>query len=265
VWSMCGRVVTASTPAELSDYMGVDVIVATLEGPDHNVAPTGQLPMVWSEVTGSPVDTELTTDGVTRRLGTASWGLVPSWAKDPSIGHRLFNARSETVADKPSFRSALQHRRCVIPVEGFYEWGPPIPGSRDQARKQPWYVHRSDGSPMVLAGLREEWSGVGDGASTPIRSTCTVITVQAGADLESVHHRMPALLEPEVWAAWLDPTVTDAGPVLPLLRPSATGVVRLHPVDRRVGNTRNKGPDLLNEVDVSPGTDDPPGDQEALW
>jgi len=262
---MCGRVVTASTPGELSDYMGVDEIVATLDGPDHNVAPTGQLPLVWSESADASIDTEPSADGVIRRLGTAGWGLVPSWAKDPSIGHRLFNARSETVAERPSFRSALRHRRCLIPVDGFYEWGPPPPGSRDQARKQPWYVHRSDGSPMVLAGLREEWSGVDDVASTPIRSTCTVITVSAGADLASVHHRMPAILEPEAWAAWLDPTVTDAGAVLPALRPAANGIIRLHPVDRRVGNTLNKGPDLLNEVDLSVGAGGPPCEQEALW
>ncbi len=128
MWSMCGRVVTASTAAELSDYMGVDVIVATLEGPDHNVAPTGQLPMVWSEVTGSPVDTELTTDGVTRRLGTASWGLVPSWAKDPSIGHRLFNA---SVVGPDSHR--CRTRPAAPPA--FGNWSSPTPSCRPAGRQ----------------------------------------------------------------------------------------------------------------------------------
>tara|TARA_B100000315_G_scaffold4243_1_gene4192 strand:- start:62604 stop:63392 length:789 start_codon:yes stop_codon:yes gene_type:complete len=262
---MCGRVVATSTPGELSDYMGVDEIVATLEGPDHNVAPAGQHPRPWSELADTAADTDPSADAVIRRLGTARWGLVPSWAKDPSIGTRLFNARSETVADKPSFRSAMRHRRCLIPVDGFYEWGPPLPGLGDQSRRQPWYVRRSDGSPMVLAGLREEWRGGDDVDPVAPGSTCTVITVPAGADIERVHHRMPAVLEPDSWAAWLDPTVTDAGAVLPVLRPVETGIIELHPVDRRVGNTRNKGPDLLDEIDVPVGACDPPNDQETLW
>ncbi|MDP6176636.1 MAG: SOS response-associated peptidase [Acidimicrobiales bacterium] len=262
---MCGRVVTASSPEELSDYMGVDEIVATLEGPDHNVAPTGQLPMVWVISGDTPVGTGPYCRGTTRCLGIARWGLVPSWVRDPSIGNRLFNARSETVAEKPSFRSALRHRRCLVPVDGFYEWGPVLPDSKERSRKQPWYVHRSDGNPMVLAGLWEEWSGDDDINPASPMNTCTLITVTANADLGEVHHRMPAVLEPDSWADWLDPTVTVAGAVLPVLRPAAAGVIKLHPVDRRVGNTRNKGAHLLDEAAVPAANCGTTGDQEVLW
>jgi len=272
---MCGRVVTTSSPGELSECMAVDEIVATLDGLDHNVAPTGQLPIVWDEGGGNPREppSGRTCGDRVRRLGTARWGLVPPWAKDPSVGGRMFNARAETVAEKPSFRSAFAHRRCLVPIDGFYEWGPAPAGG--PSRKQPWFVHRADGRPMVLAGLWERWSPPGglpagddgpDGRdSAPVLHTCTVITVEANADMAPVHHRMPAVLEPGQWADWLEPDGDDPLHLGSLLLPAPAGCLERYRVDRRVDNARNKGPELLKPV--APGTDTSGGpfSPEALW
>ncbi len=157
---MCGRVVTSATPEELVEYLGADEVLAVLDGPDHNVPPRGRLPLVWEEA-----DAESTT----RLLGTARWGLVPSWAKDPSVGDRMFNARAETVAEKPSFRAAFKRRRCLVPIDGFYEWGPGTArpgGPTGKVRKQPWYVRRADGAPMAMAGLWEDWIDPADEGDT---------------------------------------------------------------------------------------------------
>ncbi len=255
---MCGRVVAAATPEQISRLIGVDEIRERVDRPDHNLAPTGMLPVVWDRFDG---DASATPHGVrTRCLGAARWGLVPSWAKDPSIGARMFNARAETVAEKPSFRRALRRSRCLIPVDGFYEWGP------GDGRKQPWFVHRSDGDLMVMAGLRETWSGAGDTPSATLE-TCTVITVPANPDPEPVHHRMPAVLPAAAWDAWLDTAVADKGQLLQLLKPADRGVVALRPVDHRVNDARNKGPGLLEATPAGGAGDHQPagGSQEALW
>lgn len=265
---MCGRVVTASGPVELSEYLGADAIVDVLDGPDHNVAPSRRLPLAWTS----------DEDGG-RLLGTARWGLVPGWARDPAIGDQMFNARAETVADKPSFRAAFRRRRCLVAVDGFYEWGPDISSStgqrpdNDRPSKQPWYIHRVDGHPLVLAGLWERWVDTGSDNRPPgvepsgdeLR-TCTVITVPANGDLSPVHHRMPAVLESVEWDTWLDADDPDRSDLESLLVPAVDGTLSRHPVDRRVNNARNKGADLLDLVDPAPiDSPLPPIDQGALW
>lgn len=267
---MCGRVVTASGPEELSEHLGVDAVVDVLDGPDHNVAPSGRLPISWE-------DDGDASECRRRLLGTARWGLVPRWAKDPSFGHRTFNARAETVATKPSYRSAFRRRRCVVPVDGFYEWGP---GRSDdggsRARKQPWYVQRTDGAPMVLAGLWEDWRDPDDEADEVlVLRTCTVITVPANAEMAPVHHRMPAVLESGDWAAWLDPTADEADALEGLLAPAPDGVVCRYPVASAVGDARRKGEGLTAPVDLEVGGGSAGGrrsghapsgpDQGSLW
>lgn len=234
---MCGRVVTSATPEELVEYLGAEEVVAVLDGPDHNVPPRGRLPLVWEQADVEPT---------TRLLGTARWGLVPAWAKDPSVGDRMFNARAETVAEKPSFRAAFKRRRCLVPIDGFYEWGPPTPASG--AKKQPWYVRRDDGDPLVLAGLWELHGGNG-GDESQVR-TCTVITVPANEDLSPIHHRMPALLPADAWDTWLDPGHDDPAALSAMLTSAPGGLLARHPVGLAVGNPRNKGRHLADPLEA---------------
>ena len=242
---MCGRVVTTSSPEELSEYVAACDVIEVLEGPDHNVAPSGLLPVAW---VGDQADSS-------RVLGVARWGLVPSWATDPAVGLRLFNARAETVAVKPSFRAAFRRRRCLVLIDGFYEWGLSIAGSP----KQPWFVYRADGSPLALAGL---WESRSDDGRT--LRTCTVVTVPANADLAPVHHRMPAVVSEDDWDCWLDLTTSDRSTLEEVLAPSPEGLLDLHPVDRRVNDARQKGRGLTVPVSLEA----PPDwsmSREVLW
>ena len=242
---MCGRVVTTSSPEELSEYVAACDVTETLEGPDHNVAPSGLLPVAW---VGDQADSG-------RVLGVARWGLVPSWATDPAVGLRLFNARAETVAVKPSFRAAFRRRRCLVLIDGFYEWGPGVTGSP----KQPWFVCRVDGSPLALAGLWE--SRFDDGR---MLRTCTVVTVPANADLAPVHNRMPAVVAENDWDRWLDPATSVRPTLEEVLVPSPDGLLSLHPVDRRVNDARQKGREVTVPVSLEASADRA-GSQEALW
>jgi len=243
---MCGRVVITSSPEELSEYVGARDVVEALEGPDHNIAPSRLLPVAWAD---DQVDSG-------RALGVAQWGLVPSWAADPAIGARLFNARAETVAVKPSFRSAFRRRRCLVLIDGFYEWGSGV----TSFPKQPWFVHRADGFPLALAGL---WEPRSDGDGRMLR-TCTVVTVPANADLALVHHRMPAVVAEDDWDRWLDLGTSDRSTLEEVLAPSPDGLLALHPVDRRVNDARQKGRELTIPISLEalPGRS---GSQEVLW
>jgi len=243
---MCGRVVTTSSPEELSEYVGVWDVVEALEGPDHNVAPSRPLPMVW-------VDGQAASG---RLLGVAKWGLAPSGPVSPSIGARLFNARAETVAIKPSFRASFRRRRCLVPIDGFYEWGP----STASSPKQPWFVHRIDGFPLAVAGL---WEFQSDNDGRTLR-TCTVVTVPANADLAPVHHRMPAVLAEDDWDRWLDPATSDRATLEEILAPPPDGLLALHPVDRRVNDAREKGRELTAPVSLEVPSEGL-GSQEVLW
>jgi putative SOS response-associated peptidase YedK len=172
---------------------------------------------------------------------------VPSWAKDPNMGNRTFNARAETVASKPSFRAAFTARRLAVVADGFYEWKPG-PGKV----KQPYYFTRADGQPLALAGLWEQWWGgpasePSDGGRPALR-TCTVITTEAGPDMGDIHHRMPVVLEPEVIEEWLDPANCDKPELEALLVPSPGGTLVHRAVARGVGNVRNDGPELIEEL-----------------
>jgi len=193
----------------------------------YNVAPT-QLSLIVRRAEGGE-----------REGAIARWGLIPPWAKDRSIGSRLINARAETVAEKPAFRHALEARRCVAPADSFYEWRK-LAGPR---RKQPWRILRADGEPLRLAGLWETRDG-GEGAV----ESFTIITVAASVFMQSLHDRMPAILEPEDVDVWLDP---DAGvsSARGLLRPAADGVLLAHPVSERVNSPANDDQTLIEPID----------------
>ncbi|HEX9260145.1 MAG TPA: SOS response-associated peptidase, partial [Acidimicrobiales bacterium] len=160
---MCGRFVSATPPDQLAAYFGADVGPETLPA-RYNVAPTNDIWAVVETATG-------------RRLEAVHWGLVPSWAKDVKLGQKMINARAETLLEKNVFKAALKRRRCLVPVDGFYEWKA-VPGRK---AKQPYYIHRSDGEPLAFAGLWETWRDPAGGSDAPVLHSATIVTVAANA------------------------------------------------------------------------------------
>ncbi len=216
------------TPA---DYFDAQVVpgAAVVEAPLWNIGPT-------SPVLGLAEDAR---SG--RVLARYRWGLVPLWTRDRPPPAPLFNARCETVAQKPSFKDAFSRRRMVVPADGFYEWRKRPTGARD-----PFFFGRADGSPLALAGLWEPPVPLGvDAVALP---TCTIVTAPAGPDVADVHDRMPVVLDPADLDRWLDPDGPDAGEVADLCRASPGGTLVRHRVDRRVGSTRNDDAALVAPV-----------------
>jgi len=218
---MCGRYELHTHPAAIALAFGL------LERPDarprYNIAPTQQVPVVRQRADG------------TREWVEMRWGLVPRWAKDPSIGVKMINARAETIAEKPSFRTAFRHHRCLIPADGFYEWKVTAGG------KQPVHVGRKDGAPFGFAGLFERWLAA-DGA---VLDTCTILTTTANDLLRPIHQRMPVIVGPENYARWLDAANLD---VADLFAPFPSSAMAWHPVSTRVNAVRNDDAALIAPV-----------------
>ncbi len=225
---MCGRVVSSSSITQLVDWLRVDEVVAPELPPSWNVAPGRDLYVVAATRAG------------TTRLGLMRWGLVPSWSTDPASGPRPINARAESLLERPAFADLVAHRRCLVPVDGFYEW------RRLPSGRQPWFVAPDHHGPLVLAGLWDRWVGAdGEGLVT-----VTIVTVAANDDVGRLHDRMPAVLaSADDRARWLDPAIVDPAQVLLLLRPAEAGYLRLRPVGSRVNSAANDGPDLLAEAE----------------
>jgi putative SOS response-associated peptidase YedK len=211
---MCGRF-TLTTPMPVLAELFLFPEAAP-QPPRYNVAPTQAVAAVRAA------------DPNHRELAWCRWGLIPSWADDPGIGNRLINARAETAAEKPTFRSAFRHRRCLIPTDGFYEW------QKTGGRKQPFYIKMRDGQPFAFAGLWERWEGGGE----PVE-TCTILTTEANEVVRPVHDRMPVILAPEVYGRWLDPEVKKPELLQPLLHPFAADAMTAYPVSPVVNNPRN--------------------------
>ncbi len=233
---MCGRYATSRTPATLVDDFEADLgDLFEDTGADYNLAPTKLAPLVVQR-TGE--------DTVRRELVTAKWGLVPSWAKDPSIGNRLINARSETVAEKPSFRKAFAKRRAIVPADGFYEWYQPEgePGAKRKPPKQPFFMSAESG--LGLAGLYEFWKDP-EGAWL---LTYTILTTSAEGEDGRIHDRAPLIVEPDVASRWL---AAEPWPeALDHLVPATPGVLRTWPVSTEVNNVRNNGPELVEPIPI---------------
>ena len=203
--------------------------------PRYNIAPTQMVPIIRIESEGP--------DRGQRILDFAHWGLIPPWAKDSSMAPRLINARSETVAEKPSFRAAFRHRRCLIPTSGFYEWKTENPGT-GRSYKQPHRIYFQDERMMVMAGLFEVWQ-TPDGSAL---GSCSMLTTQASASMDGLHARMPVVLDSEdEWDAWLAPGA-ERDLLLSLCQPFVSADFVHHPVDRKVGQVRNEGADLLHPI-----------------
>ncbi|HET6627933.1 MAG TPA: SOS response-associated peptidase [Nocardioidaceae bacterium] len=248
---MCGRYASSRRPEDLVEEFEIDKAeVQETLAPDYNVAPTKEVYAVVERPLSK--QKELPPE---RQLRVLSWGLVPSWAKDPSIGNRMINARMETVAEKPAYKKAFAVRRCLLPADGYYEWYTTDQKTKaGKPLKQPFFIHRADGGVLAMAGLYEIWRDPTRAEDDPnrFRWTCTVLTTSAEDDLGRIHDRMPLLVEPARYGAWLDPTVSDPEDLLSLLVPAAPGRLQAYPVSTEVNNVRNNGPDLLEPLATEP-------------
>jgi putative SOS response-associated peptidase YedK len=221
---MCGRYTLSTSVDKLAEEFGLAGPLPDLQS-SYNIAPTQEVPAVVASNGG-------------RRLEMLRWGLIPSWADDPEIGSRMINARSETVAEKPSFRRAFKERRCLIPANGFYEW------RKENGGKQPYYFRMKDGRPFAFAGLWESWDRHGGGEI----QSCTILTTDANDLVSEIHHRMPVILPQEDYELWLDSTLREPDQLLPLLAPYPTNDMEAYPVSRRVNNPSNNEPGCVESV-----------------
>jgi putative SOS response-associated peptidase YedK len=235
---LCGRYASTKNPATLAaEFDAVDATEDAINGPDYNVAPTRNVVAV---VQRHPRDEDGEPDMSTteRTLRVMKWGLVPAWAKDPKGGAKMINARSESAAEKPAFRTSWTKRRCLMPADGWYEW------QRDGKVKQPYFTTRKDGASLAMAGLWTVWRDKEEPDSAPL-VTCSVLTMPAVDQLAEIHDRMPVLMPPDRWAAWLDPDNTDpSGLVLPPTE-EFLAALELRPVSQAVNSVKNNGPDLM--------------------
>jgi len=221
---MCGRYTLRVSPAELAELFAV--INEFDWSPRYNIAPTQTVAVVRDN-----------RDGTGRELALLKWGLIPSWAKDPKIASSLINARAETVAEKPAFRSAFRKRRCLIAVDGFYEWQA-IAG---QKTKQPYFIAVRDVPAFAFAGLAEHWTSP---EGTPV-DTCTIITTTANSLMQPIHNRMPVIVDPADYDRWLDPGNQDPNEVLPLLKPFPADRMQAVAVSTLVNSPRNESPQCV--------------------
>lgn len=232
---MCGRYVSTTDAEGLARMFVVDDRDPRVTSDpvrwqgqaNYNVAPTDEVPAVVLH------------EGY-RVLTAFRWGLVPFWAKDPKIGARMINARSETVTEKSAFAESFERRRCLLPADGFYEW------RRVDGKKMPWLVRRTDGDPMVFAGLWSSWRDR-SAPDSPRLLTCAVLTTAANQVLAPIHDRMPVLVPRDEWDTWLDPQ-TDEATLRALLQPAPDGALRRDLVSTRVNSVANNDASLLEPV-----------------
>jgi putative SOS response-associated peptidase YedK len=214
--------VAFSTIDEIQKHFGVDRLLAEQVQPSYNVAPTQQIAVVLQ-------------DDAQRVLEMMHWGLVPFWAKDPSIGSRMINARSETVAEKPSFKAAFRKRRCLIVNDGFFEWTGP------KGNRQPVFIRpNEERGPFAFAGLWEVWRPRENPAAPALKS-CTILTTDSSESIRQIHHRMPMMLKPEAYSVWLDPT-TD------LQQLEVYRDFKTEPVSQAVNSPENNDPSIFGPL-----------------
>jgi putative SOS response-associated peptidase YedK len=224
---MCGRFALIVDASVLADVFDVDPPRQLV--PRFNIAPTQTIPIIRSTSQGS------------RECAMVRWGLVPSWAKDETIGSRMINARGETVAEKPSFRSAVTTRRCLVPADGFFEW------VRTAEGKQPHFIHFVDRRTFAFAGLWERWRKGGSGQL----ETCTIITTRPNELVSRLHDRMPVIVPPERHDEWLKPAPLVPQRLQDLLAPHPHGDMEAYPVSTHVNNPRNEGPECIARLATS--------------
>ncbi len=219
---MCGRFALFSLPSTLARRFGTD----TIPGMEarYNIAPSQSIFIIRTE-------------GDRRRFATAHWGLIPFWAKDARIGYSMINARAETVAEKPAFRTSFKQRRCLIPADGFYEWQA-LPGAKT---KQPWFISLRNREPMAFAGLWERWNSP-EGRAV---ESCSIIVTAANNLMQPIHERMPVILAPDDWNIWLAPHLSNADRLLDLLQPYPDEEMTAWPVSTKVNSPKNDSEECI--------------------
>jgi putative SOS response-associated peptidase YedK len=222
---VCGRFTQQRPTSELAEIFAAEDRVGATGG-RFNVAPTDEAAVVVQR-------------GDQRAITAYRWGLIPHWATDVKIGSRMFNARAETLADSPAFRDALRRRRCIVPVDSFYEW------RREGKVRQPFRVVRPDGRPLALAGL---WSGWKNPETGQVVRSFAIITGPPDEVVGAIHDRMPVILDHSEWARWLDPDLADSGELQAILLPSDGLELEAYPVSRLVNNVRFDGPELIERL-----------------
>ena len=240
---MCGRYSAKKDPATLAkEFDAVDLTGDDAPRADYNVAPTKR---VFTVVERHPRDEDGTQlgDRLERSLRVMKWGLVPHWAKDEKIGSRMINARADSAAEKPAFRTSLKTRRCLLPADGWYEW------KREGKHKQPFYMTPRDGSSLAMAGIWSRWRPKDAEDDVEPLVTCSVLTVDSIGALADVHDRMPLFLPREHWHRWLDPDVEDVADLLVSPPPELVDALEVRPVSDQVNSVRNNGPELVERVD----------------
>jgi putative SOS response-associated peptidase YedK len=245
---MCGRYSSSSSSKELAKIFDIDEVRAPDLPPRYNVAPS--LPVYAVALSRTEGDSGRK-KAAHRVLGTFQWGLVPSWAKDPKIGNRMINARTETVATKPAYRRAFAgHRTSLLPADSFFEWQRHPAKAGKSGSKLPYAIHRADGQPMAFAALWEVWRDKANPDAEPLR-TCVIITTAANDLMKPIHDRMPVILDPADWDTWLD-LGTDLDTLQRLLVPTPAGDLEAYPVSTQVNNVRNDSPELLDPLPSPP-------------
>ena len=241
---MCGRYAASRELREIQAFLEVEEVEPHVLAPNFNVAPTQETYIV-----------DLHDDH--RRLRVVRWGLVPSWSRDASGAARLINARAESVAEKPSFKAAFARRRCLVPMDGWYEW--------QGAGKQPWYLSGVEGL-VAVAGIHERWrpANADPNDASAVVHTMAILTTDASPDTAHVHDRMPVLIAAADREAWLDPTTSPAE-LQHLLHPAPVGSVRAWRVSRAVSQVRNNDPSLIAPMDPPDPTPAPSMEQPTLW
>jgi putative SOS response-associated peptidase YedK len=218
---MCGRFTQQRPTSELAEIFDAENLALDAGG-HYNVAPTDEAAVVVQR-------------DERRAVVRYRWGLVPHWAAEARMANRTFNARAETVAVAPAFRESFRRRRCIVPVDSFYEW------RHENKIRQPYRIGAADGTPLALAGL---WAGWRDPSDGTVRRTFTIVTTHANDAIAALHDRMPVVLPPSGWSTWLDPVARDVGELHALLAPSDVAL-DIYPVVPLVNNVRNNGPELL--------------------
>jgi putative SOS response-associated peptidase YedK len=222
---VCGRFTQERPASELAEIFGAEPLVDD-PGAHYNVAPTDEALVVVQR-------------DERRAITAYRWGLIPHWAKDAKVGSRMFNARAETITTSPAFRDAFVRKRCLVPVESFYEW------KREGTVRQPYRIVRRDGQPLALAGL---WSGWKDPATETVRRTFTIITSTPNEAVATLHDRMPVIVTADAWDRWLDPAPDGSGELLGLLEPTDDVDLEIYAVSRAVNDVRRDGPDLIEPL-----------------